>query len=288
MLVWLLAILLAWAWLAPTAQAAQSYDNCRRFIDSLPATISTQGVYCLRKDLATNLASGNAIEIQANNVTINCNDFKIGGLAAGDGSQEVGIHADGPQNVTVRHCNIRGFSYGMDLYGDGLLVEDNRLDNNLYTGIKVEGDRNLVRHNRIYATGDLAGATAAYGIYADSGASNGGADIIDNVVDGVITANATQVVCGIASWGANGTRISGNRIAGLALTGGTGQAYGIRTPLSTNLAISGNRIVAQAPGTHGLGIGSDSSNFCAGNTVANFATTLVMDACQDVGGNDSL
>ena len=71
---------------ASPALAAESYDNCTGYIESLPASISTQGTWCLRKDLATGMASGNAIEVKANNVVIDCNDFKIGGLAAGAGA----------------------------------------------------------------------------------------------------------------------------------------------------------------------------------------------------------
>ncbi|HEY0661599.1 MAG TPA: hypothetical protein VGD21_09825, partial [Lysobacter sp.] len=71
-----LAILLAGPVAPAPAQAAQSYDNCTGFIDSLPATITTQGTWCLRKDLSTAMSSGNAITIATNNVTIDCNDFK--------------------------------------------------------------------------------------------------------------------------------------------------------------------------------------------------------------------
>src|SRR5690606_14995164 len=64
------------------ARAADDYDACAGFIDSVPATITSQGVWCLRKDLSTAIASGSAITIATNNVTIDCNGFKLGGLAA--------------------------------------------------------------------------------------------------------------------------------------------------------------------------------------------------------------
>src|SRR5690606_35329103 len=81
------------------AAAAESFDNCSGFIDSVPAVIATQGVWCLRGNLATNIGSGgsSAITIAANNVTIDCNHFKLGGLAAGNGSQADGIHASDRQ-----------------------------------------------------------------------------------------------------------------------------------------------------------------------------------------------
>src|SRR5690606_11400981 len=39
---------------APGNARAENHHTCEGFIDALPATISTQGVWCLRKDLATN------------------------------------------------------------------------------------------------------------------------------------------------------------------------------------------------------------------------------------------
>src|SRR5690606_27324125 len=101
----------------------------------------------------------NAITIDANNVTIDCNSFKIGGLAAGNGSKANGIYTGDRQNATVRNCNIRGFYHGIDLRGAGHLVEDNRLDNNLSTGIFTDGDNNAVIRNRVYDTGGAIGAS---------------------------------------------------------------------------------------------------------------------------------
>src|SRR5690606_27240382 len=42
-----------------TVHAAQSYDSCTGFIESVPTTITTQGVWCFRKDLSTSVTSGN-------------------------------------------------------------------------------------------------------------------------------------------------------------------------------------------------------------------------------------
>src|SRR5207342_2748301 len=108
LMLWLLALLLS----PGLAKAAESYDNCSGTIVSLPATISTQGTWCLKQDLATAITSGAAITINTNNVTIDCNNFKLGGLAAGLGTSAVGIYASGRQNTKVRHCNIRGFFNG--------------------------------------------------------------------------------------------------------------------------------------------------------------------------------
>src|SRR4249919_615558 len=98
---------------APRAAHAETYNTCTGFITSVPTVITTQGTWCLKQDLTTALTIGVAITINTNNVTIDCNDFKLGGLAAGVGSQVHGIYAANRSNLTVRHCNIRGFYNGV-------------------------------------------------------------------------------------------------------------------------------------------------------------------------------
>src|SRR5690606_14004821 len=84
------------------ANAAETYNTCAGFIDSVPATISKQGVWCLRKNLTTNVTLGYAITIATNTATIDCNGFKIGGLAAGNGAVTAGVYADNRQNEIGR------------------------------------------------------------------------------------------------------------------------------------------------------------------------------------------
>jgi len=262
------------------ASAAESYDNCTGFIDSVPAVISTQGVWCLRANLGTNIGAGgsSAIVIGANNVTIDCNGFKLGGLAAGNGSQASGIRASDRQNVTVRHCNIRGFLYGIDLAGGaGHLVEDNRLDNNLYMGIQVAGDNNLVQRNRIYDTGGAAGTHSAYGIYAD-------ADVIDNTISGLFADLPNGGLFGIRVY-TDGARVSGNTVTGLDMVSLQGGAVRSAQGIFTNahhVRLSDNQVHGGtlAP-ISGVGIfvngGTSSSAYCLGNTVGGFQTNIQCD-----------
>src|SRR5436190_3292229 len=72
---------------------AETFHTGGTVIASLPAVITTQGVFCLTHDLTTAITSGTAIDIQVNNVTIDCNGCKIGGLAAGTSSTTRGIYA---------------------------------------------------------------------------------------------------------------------------------------------------------------------------------------------------
>jgi hypothetical protein len=244
------------------ARAAQSYDNCKGFITTLPATISTQGVWCLKGDLSTAITNGYAVTVDANNVTIDCNDYKIGGLAAGESSQAAGIFVGTSQNTTVRHCNIRGFYNGIQFNsGGGHLVEDNRLDNNLNIGIFVFAPDSTIRRNKVFATGGGTAVSSPLGIEAD-------ADVIDNDVSGVFGSTTITAPYGIFVFG-NGHKVSGNQVRGLVVAGG-GSAHGIET-LNDAVTLSGNQVANAAVAGTGI-LAAGGGDFCVDNTASGYAT----------------
>lgn len=269
------------------ADAAESYDNCNNFIESLPATIATQGVWCLRKDVSTGITSGNAIRITTNNVTIDCNGFKIGGLAGGDSTNATGIYAEGRQNITIRGCGIRGFHTGIEIAdGAGHLVEHNRLDYNRSVGIAFgrfnigfgqwfETDNSMIRHNQIFDTG--GNVSSVTGIFAN------GADIVDNTVSGLFTSGSGSTT-GLFVL-ARHVRVSGNRIRDLEATD-TVSAKGIVGVQGGRLENNSLHIDAMG-GSHTGILGVDGSEaYCIRNTVSGFSTA--MQHCNNSGGNASL
>jgi hypothetical protein len=156
--------------------------NCTP-ITALPATISTQGIYCLQGHLSTAITSGDAIEITANNVTLDLNGWKLGGQAAGTGTLARGIYS-AANNVTVRNGIVRGFSLGVYLTGRGARVEDLLVDQNTTKGIQVEGQGAVVRRNQIIDTG---GSTGMINVTAAPIYSNGADGVIeDNIVSGLV------------------------------------------------------------------------------------------------------
>lgn len=268
----LLAIV-ATAWAPSRLHAAESYDSCTGFIDAVPATITTQGVWCLRKDLATAINSGNVITVANNNITIDCNGFKLGGLAAGNASQANGIYANARQNTTIRQCTIRGFRHGILLdgaSGGGHLVEDNRMDNNLVAGIFIDGTRNLAQRNLVFDTG---GATSVSSRFAISIAG----DAIDNQVDGVYSATANSSVYGIRV--SNAGTVRHNRVRNLTPSG-AGLAHGISGGYSSGTSAVGNHVIAGP--FHVNGNGLSGLSFCRDNEVFQFSTTY---ECSSLSGN---
>lgn len=234
-----------------TTHAAESHDSCTGFIDSIPATIGTQGTWCLRSNVGTAMTSGAAITIAANNVTVDCNGFKIGGLAAGSNTTAFGIYAFDRLNATVRHCTIRGFRYGVALFGasgGGHVVEDNRLDHNTYIGVDVTGDGSVVRRNQVLDTGGTAHAYGIRTLYE--------VDVLDNTISGVLpggSGSGNNSSYGIYTNANPNGSINGNRVRGLAFQG-TGGVFGIYNNAPTRLVVRGNDIVNTSSASIGAGV----------------------------------
>lgn len=258
-----LCLAVAALWPAADARAAETFDTCTGFIDSVPATITTQGTWCLRRDLATAITSGAAITVATNNVTIDCNNFKLGGLAAGAGTATAGIASSNRQNIGVRNCNVRGFFAGVELIGGaGHLVEHSRFDNNTARGIFVDAPNSLVRDNRILDTGGSTTDITPTGIYSAG-------DLIDNIVTNVYT-DTLETAQGIVSTCA-GCTIRENVVSGIFAP--AGDAYGIDAPTSA-ARITGNH-VANPTETTGTGIWGLTDTVCTGNSSVNFTIGIV-------------
>jgi len=258
---------------AVPASAAQSFDACTGFIESVPTLVTTQGVWCLRKDLATAVTSGAAITIAANNVTIDCNGFKLGGLGAGPASQTAGVAATNRLNATVRNCAIRGFHTGVMLGGSGHLVEDNRIDQSLVTAINVAGDNNQVQRNRIFDTGGGEGSPVA--IMAE-------ADVNENLVAGVVGSSATT---GILLFG-QGTEARGNRIRNVmpSQSGSRGIVIaGGEHAVVDNRLLNPTYMGGPPPASTGIQHTGMGASYCRDNLISGYETGIT--TCEDNGGN---
>jgi parallel beta-helix repeat protein len=268
-------------WGTPRAAHAETYHTCTGFITSIPTVISTQGTWCMKQDLATAISSGSAITIATNNVTIDCNNFKLGGLAAGLGTLAWGISATDRLNATVRNCNIRGFEYGIVFQGSGSgghAIEDNRFDGSTDTGIYVTGDGSVVRRNRIFDTGGSTVFPDTWGIYTSNSV-----DILDNTISGVAaTVGSNGTAIGIQTNSDTDSSVSGNRIRGL-LHAGSGGAVGIENLGDVRISMRNNDLVGDGDlSSYGLLCDSTVSS-AQGNVISAFQTAVF--ACSNDGGN---
>lgn len=264
------------------SQAGQSYDNCTGFIDSVPTTISTSGTWCMRHDLTSSVSTGALITINGNNINIDCNDFRLGGLAAGPNTRTIGIYTNARNNISVRRCAPRGFFYGIRLIGDNHLVEGNRTDNNTYIGIAVEGSGSVVRDNRVLDTGgtDLVATVRAIGIY-----SSGDNEILANLINGVVaTAGSGARAYGVQSADNLIGSIIDNNIKAI-LPDGVGQAHAISFSGTTGrVAVDSNNLVGNGGGST-IAISCPVTNdvVMAGNLANGFLVPT--DNCAHDGGN---
>ncbi|MHC4687903.1 MAG: NosD domain-containing protein [Planctomycetota bacterium] len=199
----------------------------------------TQGIFCFTGNLATNMASGNAITINVNNVTIDLNGYKLGNLAAGVGTEARGIFADQKRNITIRNGTIRGFIRGIDLNGSdatssGHLIEDVRADGNTRMGIRVVGTGNVIRNNQVVSTGGSTVSSSAFGIAV----FGTGARVINN--DVTDTAASSGNTHGIFTNPGDNSIIEGNRVSDTSADSGTSR--GIWMGSSSNVMVVDNRI----------------------------------------------
>jgi len=216
--------------------------NCTP-ITALPTVITSQGIYCLTGNLKTNMISGNAIEIQANNVTIDLNGWKLGGLPAGDLTTANGIYAWNKRKITIRNGTIRGFYQGILLEdssggaSSGHLIEDIRADRNTFMGMFIRGRYSIVRRNRVVYTGGSTVSGPAMGIRLEGDGTRAlNNDIIDT------TATDGYAGYGLHLISADGAVVEGNRIDNVSSGRGTNNTRGISIENSMDVLATGNRV----------------------------------------------
>ncbi len=281
---------------ASGASAASSYDSCVGFIDIVPIVISTPGKWCLRQYLRTNLTATNAIEVQTNNVTIDCNGFMLDNQAAGPGTYSAGVSARGVSNITVRNCTIEGFYYGTfissaesagvrGLLGSGHLVENSRFPQNRYAGIHADGFGSVIRDNIVTNTGGAPGWGGGVGIVAWAPV-----DVIDNVVDGVFGDNQTAdwenmgiLAGGLELTVAAGFHVRGNRVRNLAQKGTRWPQVGLSVT-GYGVTVQDN-LIAQHDPTSGYALLCRGQVDIRGNIIKNYSQTFYDQKCDDQGGN---
>ena len=254
---------------AVTTPAQAETTNCTA-ITTLPFIINTQGVYCFTGNLSTNSASGNAITVNTNNVTIDLNGFKLGGLGAGDSTDATGIYAFQRKNITIRNGIVRGFRFGIWLtdttphtISQGHLIEDILVDQNTVFGIAVSGRGNIIRRNQVVDTGGSTIFNDALGIDV----FGPGNDVLNNRI-ATTTASSMGDAYGIRLGEADGSVVQGNRVGETTDAGGT--SYGIFITGSDFVTARHNTIITA---DFGLFYTLSGSGKYMGNLTDDIATT---------------
>jgi nitrous oxidase accessory protein NosD len=236
--------------------------NTAMSISKVPFVITKPGLYMVKKDLVLASATGNAITINASDVTLDLGGHVLSSSAPQDiSNNSYGVTTTGTaQDITVRNGTLRNFSIGvyLDTNTDSsrVLVEDVTVANCGYYGIHAQGYSSEVR----------------------------GCHVLDA---GYQSANSN--IFGISAYGIS-VKVVGNEVGNIS-TGLGRSSYGIYLYVQGTVLVENNRVSATSAGTYGIcstGIFAETGVFVVGNTVTNFTIGLKFDATSGGKYRDNL
>lgn len=243
--------------------------NCTE-ITSLPYFVNTPGIYCLKSSLSFANSAGIAIQIQSDDVVLDLNGYVLDGSAAGASSTSWGIYAFNRKNVTIRNGTIRGFYVGIgggwiDPEFTGNVIEQLLVDRATSYGMIMYGPGIVVRKNRVTRTGGSTVSTSATGIYT----GGAGAHVIENeVIDTMELAGG--IARGIVLDSAPGAVVERN-VIGNAMLGPT-SSYGVSVLNSSGKSsIVGNHIANMR---NGISFNFGATGVYMDNTVGGATTSF--------------
>jgi hypothetical protein len=220
----------------PTAGTMKPLDQVepRTPITSVPFTISQSGSYYLAKNLT---ATGTAITVGADNVTLDLCGFTLTGPGAASGTN-YGIYMSDKSNVEIRNGTVKDFGYygicDVTSYGTHHCIINIRVMNNGRCGIFLNGGTmigsDLVKDCQIFYNGtSYTGDT--YGIYVYSNSIISGNFVYSNGI--MATGNAYGIFAGV------NCKVIDNTVQRNGYNT-TGNVYGISA--STGCTVKGNTV----------------------------------------------
>lgn len=239
-------------------------------VTTAPTVITASGQYCLTSDLLLSDARGTAIDIEADNVTLDLQGYEIRGPHYGGVvtiAESIAVRASDRRNITIRNGRISGFGAGVVLQSNsslltyGHLIEKLHIDGNAGQGIALSVGGTVVRDNRItrlngYLQAGVA-SMAVKGIYASNvWGSESGNQIINNSIT-QFNGKPGNPSGGIVLDRSPGTLVEGNYIQAAPNTSDATTFWAVKVWSSPNVTILNNRIqhvyngIAYIPGGYG-------------------------------------
>ena len=265
------SLFLAAALLAPGA----AHAACTA-LDTLPTTIKAPGEYCLARDYAVNMASGNLIVIATNGVTLDCAGHALRNSATSASSTSNAITMNSRNDIVVKNCRIiGGFNTGINVAQNNALpnknyyvtIADNYIAGPTLHGIRAYGSALEITNNRIYDVGGQLNDNA-YGIRLGGSTTNNYFKfhvVRDNLV--AATNSPYLSAYGIFSEGTWAGVFTGNTISGTSASNPSYGAFGMRIEGGMN-RVTGNHVVGGGDPDNDFGIYTlDTNSACYDNYI---------------------
>jgi len=187
-------------------------------VDASPAS-ATSGTLMIDTDTTLTEDHSGSIVINADDITLDCDEYSVTGLGSGEG-----ILLNGRTGVTVKNCHVTGFTEGFVLTGSSgnTLKRNTASDNSLIGFALFESSWNNLVHN--IATGNQEG----FGLTASAENILKGNRANHNVFDGFLLQNSTDNIlkANRASDNAVGFSLESSS-AGNTLRGNTADGNGV-------------------------------------------------------------
>jgi len=192
-------------------------------IYSVPTTIASPCHYCLNSDLSATDTFGTAIQINADDVTLDLSGHILDGLPAGSGTSATGI-SGAKRNAIVRNGTVRGFQTGISLGSTNAVVENLFVDRNTIGAIHKSGPFTIIRDNRVTDIGTTQCCADIHAIDVSGQASR----VLNNDVNHVFSSSPGFHATAIAFSGGSQYLAVNNRLTGAGqgiffLSGATGK-----------------------------------------------------------------
>jgi len=209
-------------------------------IPFIPVVITAPGTYCVAGYLTTSQSTGAAIEIQADNVTL---DFASGAIAAtSPDNGAIGVYALDRNGISVLNGSIQRFMYGIAIENSasdysntgGHVVSDMDIVLSRVVAIEVRGVNTRLTRNLVESTGNgELGSSVAINVFGpgaylyqnsiidtaaqgdsasatDIQVSGGGCDLEENRL--VNTVSAQNASWGVILWSATDCLVRNNML----------------------------------------------------------------------------
>jgi len=270
------------ALLLPCGQAMADTVLCTP-IESVPATISTPGAYCLQKNLTMRGAAVAAITIDASQVTLDCNDHTITKYSSS--SAQYGVLGSSRAHLRVRNCGLHLFGTGIALVRSRVMEVRSNTISGSGMGMLLTGHSMDVFDNVVTAMYGSTNAVPMIGLTIEtaySGQMVSIARVVGNRIAGVRA-------YGIGINGSSGVLLEGNHVHLLANTD-PGIAIWINDyhdlpdiPLFSNALLRGNYVFGH--GSSGIFVASGSTAMCSENYIRGPFTNAIVNCLTDTRAN---